>query len=406
MISRDWKNRLWARRLHSILYMAFTFNSRAVLAAGLALALTALAGCEGSIGPQSGGPGSYTSNPGTDDRGRRGTQAAGGLCCVWIDLDGTLNTVGAFGYPFNPVPADELCKILAAKKPQVRSAFLTARKGCLPAFKPGEASCQKLEDTVSVDCSLSGTKMAEAKQKYLEGRKDCAGHILVDNNKAAAKIKLSVPYSYIEPKAFSWSSIRSQILNDIQSCTTGPGAGPGPAPNPAKPGGNPANPGGNPANPGGNPANPGGGPGPLTCQGHCGNKAPSGCWCDAQCKTKGDCCPDFAAACPAMAAPKAPNKGGGGPGPLTCQGHCGKQAPSGCWCDPFCKTKGDCCPDFGAACPANTSAQSPKKGSGGPGPLTCQGHCGNKAPSGCWCDAQCKTKGDCCPDVGPRCGVY
>ena len=371
---------------------------RLVILASLALALASLLGCDGMVGSQSDGPGSYTSNPGADterDSSRsRGTQAAGqGQCCVWIDLDGTLNTVGAFGYPFNPVPADALCKMLAAKKPQVRTAFLTARKGCLPAFKPGEASCQKLEDTVTVDCSLSSTKMALAKQKYLATRKDCAGHILVDNNKAAANIKLSVPYAYIEPKAFSWSSIRDQIVNAIQTCTPGP-VGPGPAP---APGGNPG------PTPGA--SKPGGSSGlPATCQGHCGKQAPSGCWCDPHCKTKGDCCPDFAAACPTTTASKPP-KPGGGPGPLTCQGHCGKQAPSGCWCDPSCKSKGDCCPDFAAACPAAAPPKAPKQG-GGSGQASCQGHCDKQAPSGCWCDSHCKSKGDCCSDVGPRCGIY
>ena len=54
--------------------------------------------------------------------------------------------------------------------------------------------------------------------------------------------------------------------------------------------------------------------------------------------------------------------------------------------------------------PGNPNPGNPGPG-GGPGPLTCQGHCGDKAPSGCWCDSFCKKKGDCCPDVGTRCGI-
>ena len=248
------------------------------------IALALAAGCQGMVGPEG-------DNSGRETRTRGAANA--GTCCVWIDLDGTLNTVGAFGYPFNPVPADEACTMLVAKKPQVRTAFLTARKGCLPAFKPGEKSCQQLEDTVSVACSTSGTKMALAKQQYMAAQGQCAAHILVDNNKAAAGIKLAVPYIYIEPKAFAWPSIRQQINDAVKKCTPAVGpANPGPAnPGPANPGSNPGNP--NPGNP--NPGNPG--PGPLTCQGHCGKQAPSGCWCDPFCKTKGDCCPDAGPRC-------------------------------------------------------------------------------------------------------------
>jgi hypothetical protein len=78
--------------------------------------------------------------------------------------------------------------------------------------------------------------------------------------------------------------------------------------------------------------------GSNSCQGHCGGMAPAGCWCDAQCVTWGDCCPDKVEACD------------GGPTPKLCEGHCGGQAPEGCWCDAECETYGDCCPDRAETC--------------------------------------------------------
>jgi hypothetical protein len=33
-----------------------------------------------------------------------------------------------------------------------------------------------------------------------------------------------------------------------------------------------------------------------------------------------------------------------------CQGYCGTQSPDGCWCDPACKTYGDCCGDACFTC--------------------------------------------------------
>ncbi|MBX3354683.1 MAG: hypothetical protein KF724_03175 [Phycisphaeraceae bacterium] len=34
-----------------------------------------------------------------------------------------------------------------------------------------------------------------------------------------------------------------------------------------------------------------------------------------------------------------------------CDGWCGSQSPSGCWCDPECLSSGDCCPGFQGLCP-------------------------------------------------------
>ncbi len=81
---------------------------------------------------------------------------------------------------------------------------------------------------------------------------------------------------------------------------------------------------------------------------------------------------------------------GGGGGNDSCAGNCGQQAPGGCWCDAQCASFGDCCADKVQEC------DSP------PDPDSCQDNntCGQQAPGGCWCDAQCTNFGDCCSD-GP-----
>jgi hypothetical protein len=101
-------------------------------------------------------------------------------------------------------------------------------------------------------------------------------------------------------------------------------------------------------------------------------------------------------------------------------GHCGDQAPAGCWCDDQCATYGDCCDDKAQACdggpvalyaaPFPADAGAAPADSGGavalyaaPFPAdTCvsgtQSYCGEKAPAGCWCDDQCVQLGDCCDD--------
>jgi hypothetical protein len=75
---------------------------------------------------------------------------------------------------------------------------------------------------------------------------------------------------------------------------------------------------------------------PLSCDAHCGAQAPGGCWCDTACTGFGDCCSDFVEQCPAAD---------------SCDGRCGTQAPAGCWCDTACTGLGDCCPDFPSTCP-------------------------------------------------------
>jgi hypothetical protein len=112
-----------------------------------------------------------------------------------------------------------------------------------------------------------------------------------------------------------------------------------------------------------------------SCSGHCGGQAPDGCYCDDECQNYGDCCGDYEGVC----------NGDG------CAGHCGGQAPSGCYCDGECQDYGDCCGDYEDLC------------EGGGDPDSCVGHCGGQAASGCYCDDECTDAGDCCDDYDSAC---
>lgn len=72
------------------------------------------------------------------------------------------------------------------------------------------------------------------------------------------------------------------------------------------------------------------------CQGWCGEQSPSGCWCDEACVDNDDCCSDATRWC----ADWIP----------TCEGWCDEQAAAGCWCDEACVEHDDCCPDLDAIC--------------------------------------------------------
>jgi hypothetical protein len=73
----------------------------------------------------------------------------------------------------------------------------------------------------------------------------------------------------------------------------------------------------------------------------------------------------------------------------SCNGLCGGQHPSGCWCDTQCEQFGDCCADKIPSC----------------GSDSCAGSCGASSTSGsCFCDGDCAAFGDCCFDAGPQCG--
>ncbi len=140
-------------------------------------------------------------------------------CCVWLDLDNTLNTFGAWGYPVNPVPAAEFCSGLDSLGAGVISTPLTARSGCLPAFQPGEAECSGLQSTVSVDCS-SGDEAAAHKLEHMRSRDaSCRRHVLIDDNSAAAGITGGdPPVLYVEPRAFDWDGTLEEILAALDGC--------------------------------------------------------------------------------------------------------------------------------------------------------------------------------------------
>ncbi|MCO4760030.1 MAG: hypothetical protein KC502_00885 [Myxococcales bacterium] len=77
----------------------------------------------------------------------------------------------------------------------------------------------------------------------------------------------------------------------------------------------------------------------------------------------------------------------------SCVGICGKQSPSGCWCDDKCSQYGDCCGDFSKTCACGANPLS-----------SCNGKCGGKGAGGCWCDANCVILKDCCDDKPKCCG--
>ena len=147
---------------------------------------------------------------------------------------------------------------------------------------------------------------------------------------------------------------------------------------------------------------------PQSCVNTCGGIAPGGCSCAAECVETGNCCPD---ACDLCGACPLPGESGGdgeeGGNPESCDGFCESQSPSGCYCDSQCMTYGDCCPDACALCgicePSGEAGG--EEGGGVTDPASCQGFCENIAPSGCYCDTGCVLYGDCCPDACALCGA-
>lgn len=143
-----------------------------------------------------------------------------GQCCVWLDLDNTLNTFGAWGYPFNPVPAAEFCSVLDSLGDDLLNTPLTARDGCLPSFQPGESECDGvLQDTVSVTCS-SGSTAAGHKRVYMRSRDDdCSRHVLIDDNEAGSEIEGGDPeIIHIKPTPWDWSGTLAAILDALEGC--------------------------------------------------------------------------------------------------------------------------------------------------------------------------------------------
>jgi hypothetical protein len=153
----------------------------------------------------------------------------------------------------------------------------------------------------------------------------------------------------------------------------------------------------------------------ASCKGYCGKQAPAGCWCDDKCKDYGDCCLDKEAECD-----KTCESLGGTCLPLTypmgkCKanetadttaGLCGGALGQSTTCCRPGPTQ--TCADL--TCP--TGYHCEMKGiNGGSVPVcikdaatkSCKGFCGKKSPDGCWCDSQCESYGDCCPDKQAEC---
>jgi hypothetical protein len=138
-----------------------------------------------------------------------------------------------------------------------------------------------------------------------------------------------------------------------------------------------------------------------SCTNRCGVYTAGQCACDSECFGNGDCCNDYQNACRVGMGVGMGMVSGGRGGSSSCAGNCGNKAPSGCFCDPTCTTTGDCCSDYGLLC---SGAQMNQGSSMQVNQGSCAGNCGNKAPSGCFCDPTCSTTGDCCSDYGSICG--
>ena len=108
----------------------------------------------------------------------------------------------------------------------------------------------------------------------------------------------------------------------------------------------------------------------------------------------------------------------------SCVGVCGGQAPAGCWCDDVCANEGDCCSDYADACEQplgewcfngeddnaddlidcdDPQCADDPSCTDDAAPPSCDGFCGEQAPTGCWCDDACAEYGDCCPDQAELC---
>ena len=141
----------------------------------------------------------------------------------------------------------------------------------------------------------------------------------------------------------------------------------------------------------------------TTCKADCGECAPT-CG-DGTCNGTETCttCSKDCGACPAG----------------KCTGKCGAAATDGtCYCDSQCVTSGDCCADAcstcgycsgGATCGDGTcngteTCTTCSKDCGACPTGKCTGYCGNKSPSGCYCDSACVGSGDCCSDACSICG--
>ncbi len=139
-------------------------------------------------------------------------------------------------------------------------------------------------------------------------------------------------------------------------------------------------------------------PDPATgsCEGICGGQADSGCWCNEACVEHGDCCSDYASACSG-------GNGGGAGGANSCQGKCGDDYDPelNCQCNDRCAEFGNCCDDYNSVCGGGSNQNLTNE-------FSCANACGgDRRWASCQCTPEClkdgrETKG-CCADFDDVC---
>ena len=128
----------------------------------------------------------------------------------------------------------------------------------------------------------------------------------------------------------------------------------------------------------------------TACEGFCGAQSPTGCFCDSLCTTTGDCCEDACDTCGFCEEEE--------PLSESCEGVCGGTAPSGCSCEAGCADAGTCCEDACSVCGECEEVVVI--------PNSCENQCGIpfNAAADCQCNPGCVENGDCCENACDLCG--
>lgn len=153
-----------------------------------------------------------------------------------------------------------------------------------------------------------------------------------------------------------------------------------------------------------------------SCVGYCGGQAPAGCFCDPACVSKGDCCEDSCEACESCETGCGNSECESGETCQSCPTDCGSCADvcgdGACGDTETCESCAlDCCNPY---CGDNSC-------NGGENCTNCPGDCGeceeeatgscvdkcddSGSIDGCFCDPMCLTFDDCCPDACFVCNV-
>jgi hypothetical protein len=176
------------------------------------------------------------------------------------------------------------------------------------------------------------------------------------------------------------------------------------------------------------------------CGGSCGGcDDMSSCSSDGQCEAIScaeEACPDGLECCDGIGGGDTCLLEGDCPeeDPNSCEGNCGGQAASGCFCNSFCNLVGNCCPDFEDACDGDETGSEGGEtfceansdceegwvccdlSDVGVGicaldgtclevadAWSCEGNCGGIAPAGCLCVEACVILDNCCDDYNEAC---